>query len=340
MARNDFTNDGVSDLVWRKGDQVGLWDMAAGGIPSYVIVGQARTDWTIVGSGDYNGNGTDDLLFRQAGTGSVGYWNIVDGVNTGFVPLIWETSSAWSIVKTQGADFNGDGRDDILWRNANGDLGIYRMTGSGAFDFAWDVLGNVSNDWKVLGADDFNGDGRADILWRNSDSGQVGYYAMDGGVQGWVGLGTATSEWSFKGTADLDGDHFADILWARPAGSNRDSIGFGSTFTQSGYWDINDGVLSGFAGSRVYASSSSGLRYSDSEYDGGAFGDYTGDGSEDTVIVNGVSGLTFGGFPTPYGWNTLELLEYENGVAITSSVGTEFNRRYSYDTTGDWSLIL
>ena len=338
MARNDFTNDGVSDLVWRKGDQVGLWDMAAGGIPSYVIVGQASTDWTIVGSGDYNGNGTDDLLFRQAGTGSVGYWNIVDGVNTGFVPLIWETSSAWSIVKTQGADFNGDGRDDILWRNANGDLGIYRMTGSGAFDFAWDVLGNVSNDWKVLGADDFNGDGRADILWRNSDSGQVGYYAMNGGVQGWVGLGTATSEWFFQGTADFDGDHFADILWERIVASKYDNLGFGSTTSQSGYWDINDGVLGGFSGSRVYTSSSSGFRSGSNSSDGGAFGDYTGDGSEDTVN-NSQSYGTAGSFvPSFYSSQTLRLLDYENGLPMTSNVGDRFNIVPSSDN--GWILIL
>ena len=328
MARNDFTNDGVSDLLFynRNTDSLGIWDMAAGGVSSYVIIGQLPTGWSVSGSGDYNGNGTDDILFRQSGTGTVGYWNMVDGVNTGFVPLIWETSSPWSIVKTQGADFNGDGRDDILWRNENGDLGIYRMTGGGAYDFAWDVLGNVPTDWQVLGADDFNGDARADILWRNSGSGQVGYYAMDGGVQGWVGLGTATSEWRFEGMADFDGDHFADILWSRAAGFDNVT---GAALTYSGYWDINDGALGGFTGGRIFASSNWPSLFSKYAQGSTTLGDYTGDGSEDIAQVQVNAEFNRFGIPAKY---SLDIVDYDNGVSTVTQVGTQYSQ--------EWNLLL
>ena len=32
-------------------------------------------DWFVVGAGDYNGNGKDDLLLRQYSTGMLGYYS-------------------------------------------------------------------------------------------------------------------------------------------------------------------------------------------------------------------------------------------------------------------------
>ena len=47
------------------------------------------------------------------------------GADLGAVP------TTWTIVGV--ADFNGDGRADILWRNTNGDTYLYLSTGAGAF---------------------------------------------------------------------------------------------------------------------------------------------------------------------------------------------------------------
>jgi hypothetical protein len=58
-----------------------------------------------------------------------------------------ERNLDWVIRKT--GDFNGDGKDDILWRNtANGGVYIYLMDGAtkiegsgsiGAVDLTWDI---------------------------------------------------------------------------------------------------------------------------------------------------------------------------------------------------------
>ena len=62
-------------------------------------------------------------------------------------------------------DFNGDGRQDILWHNpVSGDYGIWLMDGS-------NIIGGANlqrrRGWDIAGVADFSGDGNDDILWRN-----------------------------------------------------------------------------------------------------------------------------------------------------------------------------
>jgi hypothetical protein len=68
-------------------------------------------------------------------------------------------------------DFNGDGRDDVLWRNDAGIVTDWLGQANGSF------VGNSASftagtNWHVVGTGDFNGDGRDDVLWR-SDAGVV-----------------------------------------------------------------------------------------------------------------------------------------------------------------------
>jgi hypothetical protein len=57
--------------------------------------------------------------------------------------------NAWVVVGT--GDFNGDGKSDILWRNSNGDVGIWLMNGTQTLSQPVD-LGNVPTNWAVQGA--------------------------------------------------------------------------------------------------------------------------------------------------------------------------------------------
>ena len=56
-------------------------------------------------------------------------------------------NSSWQI---QGAgDFNGSGRDGILWRNTNGDVALWNANTSGGFTY--DNLGVVAASWTIFG---------------------------------------------------------------------------------------------------------------------------------------------------------------------------------------------
>jgi FG-GAP-like repeat len=87
-----------------------------------------------------------------------------------------QVSSEWRVAAI--ADFNGDGKSDILWRHLNGTTNVFLLDGT-------TVLGGsgttrqLGTEWQVRGVGDFNGDGRADILWRHADGSTV-IWLMDG----------------------------------------------------------------------------------------------------------------------------------------------------------------
>lgn len=123
MPSNDFNGDGRSDILWRNGDgQVSNWLSQANG--SFIIndanafIG-VPTSWHIAGTGDFNGDGRSDILWRhQSGTLSnwlgtaTGGWIINDANAMSSVPNEWLVAGI--------GDFDGDGRDDVLLAAAGG----------------------------------------------------------------------------------------------------------------------------------------------------------------------------------------------------------------------------
>ena len=67
------------------------------------------------------------------------------------------------------ADFNGDGKTDILWRNT--DIGYNTIWLSANVATGQAVTGVGSQAWQVSGVGDYDGDGKADIFWRNPSTG-------------------------------------------------------------------------------------------------------------------------------------------------------------------------
>jgi hypothetical protein len=61
---------------------VGYWAMSAGQVTSWNVIAAASTSYQVAGIGDYSGNGTDDILWRNATTGDVGVWAMNNGQAT------------------------------------------------------------------------------------------------------------------------------------------------------------------------------------------------------------------------------------------------------------------
>ena len=268
-ASSDYDANGFSDLTWRNTNgEAGIWLTTAAGGYAAVDFGRVDNSWRIQSIGDFNGDGKADILWRNAANGQVGEWLSNPGPGyTGFTtPILATVDLAWQI---QGVgDFDGDGRGDILWRNTNGDAGIWLTTAGGGFSAV--DFGVVDNAWRMQAAGDFNGDGKADILWRNNATGQVGEWLSNAGA-GYAGfttpiLATVDLSWKIQGAGDFDGDGRSDILWRNTNGDTGVWLTTGGGFTavDFGVVDLNWSIQ--------------------------GVGDYNGDGKADILWRNAATG--------------------------------------------------
>jgi hypothetical protein len=267
-SRSDFNGDGRSDILWRNADgTVGDWLANANG--TFTSNGASVTGvpayWTIVGTGDFNGDGKDDILWRGAG-GEVGDWlaagngsgafayNAAGGVTT--------VSTSWQIEGI--GDFNGDGKDDILWRNTDGTVGTWSGRPNGGFTANNAAVFNVTTDWQIAAVGDFNGDGRDDILWRHSSGTIANWLAQPNGAfaPNNASLAGISTDWQIVGTGDFNGDRRDDILWRHTDGTIAN-------------WTANHfGVFSPNTASLVGITN---------DWNIAAIGDYNGDGRDDIL---------------------------------------------------------
>ena len=250
----DMNSDGRDDIIWRDGDgSVIVWFMDANGhdYTSQWLYSGAIPGWSIPAIGDFNGDGDADILWMGdygvdgAGdyAGSLITWTDWDGTDFGYssnflyngdatgapVPEEWIVSGV--------GDMNGDGRDDLIWRDGDGSVIVWYMEASGHdYTSQWLYSGAIPG-WSIRGLGDFNGDGNCDILWMGEygDDG-AGDYA--GSLISWVNWdgtdfgydssfvynGYATGApvpelWFVAGVGDMDGNGRSDVVWRDDDGS-------------------------------------------------------------------------------------------------------------------------
>jgi serralysin len=152
----DFNGDDHDDLIWRTDDGTivvqtahpGFGLTGRGFMPNVESSVQVPTDWHIVGTGDFNGDGYDDILWRHD-SGLIGNWlGGLHGVFTINNDSLIGVPHEWQVMGT--GDYDGDGFDDILWRNVdNGAIGTWLGTNSGVFTISPEPLVYVSTNWLL-----------------------------------------------------------------------------------------------------------------------------------------------------------------------------------------------
>jgi len=128
----DFNGDGKADLLWhhQPSGSVNVWYlngavMTGGG----TIAALDPNVWQFGGAGDTNGDGKADIIWRNKNTGDVYVW-LVNGIalQPGSGPIGTVPFATWSIIGL--ADFDGDGRQDLLWRSSTNDVNVWFLDGA------------------------------------------------------------------------------------------------------------------------------------------------------------------------------------------------------------------
>jgi FG-GAP-like repeat/Regulator of chromosome condensation (RCC1) repeat len=205
------------------------------------------------------------------------------------------------------ADFNGDGKADIVLENINGSTEILLMNGPTITSRAF--LSGPGGPWKVSQVGDFNGDGKADVILRHTD-GSLYLALMNGTTVASGAYLTSGNAWAAAGVADLNGDGKSDVILKNADGSlyilimNGTSITSGAYLTLGNAWALQQtGDFNGDGKADVLLKNADGstaivllngtavlsaayLTNPGSQWNGVAVGDFNFDGKADIVLNN------------------------------------------------------
>ncbi len=284
--------------------------------------------------GDFNGDGKDDIINIQwNGNNWVSLSNGNGTFSTNHNPSGLEGAGFYGSFNHSEqliGDFNGDGNDDILNVQWNGDNWVSLSNGDGTFSTNHNVsgfegagfYGNEHNSEQLIG--DFNGDGNDDILnvqwngdnWVSLSNGD-GTFSTNHNVAGFEGAGFYGSlNHSKQLIGDFNADGNDDILNVQWNGDNWVSLSNGN-----GTFSTNHNVA-GFEGVGFYGS-----EYHSEQL----IGDFNGDGNDDILNVQ---------------WNGDNWLSLSNGdgafstnhnVAGFEGVGFYGNEHHSEQLIGDFN---
>ncbi|MGI0491461.1 Calx-beta domain-containing protein [Alkalinema pantanalense CENA528] len=209
---------GHQDILWRQKQSgiVQVWAMnGVTLVKGYSVFTIGNGDWVVEGTGDLNGDGVTDVVWRNQRTGAMTDWLInadASGVRFQSVDLLSVPDLAWKVAGI--ADFNGDRKPDILWRNyRTGENDIWIMN-NGRYVSSTHLLKVPEASWVIKGISDFNKDGSPDILWQNQQTQEVSLWYMNRDAYGIsLALPNAPVGWSINGVNDFGTDGKTDILW-------------------------------------------------------------------------------------------------------------------------------
>jgi hypothetical protein len=216
----DFNNDGKSDIIQFNDITHGVYICEMDGLTMgpNALVGtiDAAAGWAYKTLGDFNGDGKADFLFLNDQTHGVKVWQM-DGtelVADQAVDFI-DAAQGWRFKDT--ADFNGDGKTDLLLLNdANNHVMIWQMNGTPT---PTEVdLGAAPDHFHFADKGDFNGDGKTDLMFINDTNGDVKVWQMNGTVIDQTAkVGTIASGYHYTGTGEFNADGKTDLIFQNDA---------------------------------------------------------------------------------------------------------------------------
>ncbi len=227
-----------SDLVWRHraAGWNGIWYMNNAALERSVLsIPQtlADLDWTIVGTGDFNGDGQNDWVWQHRSLGLMAVWFMNGQIQIGSSLISPSSTGDLNWLITGVGDFNRDGHPDLLFQHATGRwVAIWYMQGVVASTTTL-VTPNSTGEssWAVKGVGDFNNDSWPDLLWYHTTYALLAVWYMNNATMLSNALfnpnSTGDLGWDLIDSGDFDRDGRPDLVFEHQSSA------------QIGIWTMN-----------------------------------------------------------------------------------------------------
>jgi hypothetical protein len=249
VANGDFSHDNSSDVLYRNkttGDWK-VWQIVNGvRTTQFNITGyDAAHAWAVVGTGDTDGDGDDDVILYNSSTGHLDIWEAVGGTLTTHHDL-GVITAGYTPVRI--GDFNADGDVDIMIQSGTS-LRIWELQANA---FVSERAGtNTGAGYTTICAADFDGDGDSDVYLQETTTQVEKWAEMQNYARVSQQFGSSNTGFRFHGCADYDGDGRADVKWQRVSDDQQRIVLMTTNWgvvKQTVYTNIYGGLISTGAG--------------------------------------------------------------------------------------------
>jgi hypothetical protein len=320
VAWADYNGDGKQDFLLTGSTSSGgyiskLYKNTGNGFTEDTTVSLPGVYGGSVTWADYNGDGKQDFLLTGS-TSSGGYISkLYKNIGNGFtedttvsLPGVSDGSVAW-------ADYNGDGKQDLLLTGTTYISKLYKNTGNGFTEDTTVSLPSVS--YGSVAWADYNGDGKQDLLLTGSSgSGYISKLYKNTG-NGFTEDTTVSLPGVYDGSvtwADYNGDGKQDFLLTGSSGSGYISKLYKNT--GNGFTEDTTVSLPSVSGGSV------------------AWADYNGDGKQDFLLT----GFTGSGYISKLYKNTGNGFTEDTTVSLPGVSGYVAWADYNGDGKQDFLL--
>ena len=188
QGKGDFDGDGWDEIVLHNPatGHVGFMYLDdAGAVQTGIDLAlqlPVANGWTLHGTGDFDGDGNDDLLVTNTVSGAVAI-AFMDGSTLLSAAIVLTLDPANGLVVVDAADFNDDVLFDLLIHNpVTGVTGIAFLDGATLLSAALVTTIDVAGGETLINAGYYNNDNFSDLLIHNTVTGDVSVLLLDDGV--------------------------------------------------------------------------------------------------------------------------------------------------------------
>ncbi len=258
-TKNDLGGTGYSKIIASAPGSLAVGGLTATGLVQTTNKSVAAGYYPVA-TGDFDGDGSQDVLWTSANNDLYIWYAHADGTFTS--AYVGTYPAGWRVVGA--GDIDGDGQDDILWINSSTHQFAYWLM-KGATRVGSHTTSYAAGYYPVAFGD-FDGDGKVDVLWSSANR-DLWLWSSTGSGFASRYITTYPANWTISAVADLNGDGVDDLVWTNTNG------------TQWGYWLMHPNASPGVVSLQVPGSLAG--------YTVVAAGDYNGTGVADVIWRKG-----------------------------------------------------